>query len=95
MDIPRRVGGAEVFKYSEIDSRHKHTKSCNHDINGKVLGKAKWGAICKYENSDMYYLFFCYEESELSDTVHESMEEAMEQAEFEYEGIRKTWKKTS
>lgn len=49
-------------------------------------------AICQYKNDDAFYLFGCDESwSSLTDTSHQSLGEAKEQAEFEYEGISRTW----
>jgi len=40
------------------------------------------------------YLFGCDSQWHVqSDTFHDSIEEAMEQAEFEYVGVSKTWTK--
>jgi hypothetical protein len=39
-----------------------------------------------------YYLFGCDAEwNTVTDTWHKTLEEALEQAEFEYEGVSKTW----
>ena len=74
-----------------INKSCRHTKNCSHEFNGKTLGKAKWAAISKPKSSGSCYLFFCYEGDELTDTAHESVEEAKEQAEWEYEGITNAW----
>ena len=93
-DVPKKVGEAKVVLYSPIDQRHKHTGQCKHEVSGVVLGKAEWAAICQYENDTGYYLFLCYESDDLSDTYHETIEDAKEQAELEYEGIASTWETT-
>jgi hypothetical protein len=49
-------------------------------------------AICRYEGEEAFYLFGCDAEwNPITDTWHPSLEEAQQQAEFEYEGVRDTW----
>ena len=95
IEIPRAIGEAKVILYSPIDQRHKATGVCNHEISGGQMKKAKCAAICQYENGHGFYLFICYESEQMSDTYHENLEEAKEQAEFEYEGISNTWIKST
>jgi len=90
---PKFIGDAKVLLYSAVDGRHKPTGACEHEVSGEKMGKAKWAAICNHESDNGYYLFFCYKAGVLSDTYHENLVEAKEQAEFEYEGISSTWEK--
>jgi hypothetical protein len=62
---------------------------------GGELARDFYGlAICKYENGGGYYLFYCNEDWEtITDTWHETMEDAMEQAEFEYTNTKTDWTK--
>lgn len=89
---PEQVGGAKVVLYTKIDERHDHTGNCKQIVAG-VLMRAAFGlAICQYEGEENYYLFGCDENwNTLTDTWHETLEEAKEQAEFEYEGTHQTW----
>jgi len=49
-------------------------------------------AICQYEKEDAFYLFGCDAEwNSQTDTWHQTVEEAKEQAEFEYQGTSGTW----
>lgn len=49
-------------------------------------------AICKFENDNGFYLFYCLENWEvITDTYHDSIEDAMKQAEFEYAGSITSW----
>jgi hypothetical protein len=49
-------------------------------------------AICQYPGMSEFYLFGCDAEwNTVTDTFHETLEEAKHQAEFEYEGTRTTW----
>ena len=78
--------------YTPIDSRHRHTGHTQQIVAGAVLGPAMGLAICQYEGESHYYLFGCDEGwNSLSDTWHETLEDAQDQAEHEYEGTRSTW----
>lgn len=91
--IPREVGDAKVVLYSPIDHRHRHTGNCRQIVDGALMGAAAGLAICKDDEEGAYYLFGCDENWEtLTDTWHQSMDEAKRQAEFEYEGVSATWK---
>ena len=94
-EIPTNIGRSKVILYSQIDQRHIPTGTCKNEIDGVLMKNAKWAAITQYDNDSGYYLFFCYESDQLSDTYHGTIEEAKEQAEFEYEGITSTWKETT
>ncbi len=90
--IPDTVGGATVICYTPIDARHRHTGNTKQIVGGVLLGPAKGLAVCQYEGESAFYLFGCDEEwNSLSDTWHETLEDAKEQAEFEYEGTKETW----
>ncbi len=81
-EIPTNIGESKVILYSHIDQRHTPTGACKHEIDDILLKNAKWAVITKYDNDSGYYLFFCYETDHLSDTYHETLEEAKEQAEY-------------
>jgi hypothetical protein len=49
-------------------------------------------AICQYAGEDAFYLFGCDPDwQSITDTWHQTLEEAQEQAEFEYERVSQTW----
>lgn len=90
--VPAIVGGARVVCYTPIDSRHRLTGNAKQIVGGALVGPASGLAICQYEGDTAYYLFGCDAEwNSLSDTWHETLEDAKEQAEFEYEGTSNTW----
>ena len=92
--IPKEVGGASVVLYTPIDERHRHTGNCEQIVAGELMGAAAGLAICQYEGEDSFYLFGCDENWEtVTDTWHQTLQEAKEQAEFEYEGVSATWQK--
>jgi hypothetical protein len=56
------------------------------------MGPARCLAICQYPEQPGHYLFYCDDEwTCITDTWHQTREDAMQQAEFEYEGVSKTW----
>ena len=58
----------------------------------KILGPFAALAICKRIDDSSYWLFYCDENWNVqSDGWYESIEEAKNQAEFEYEGVSALW----
>jgi hypothetical protein len=91
---PRVIGNAKVLYYSPIDHRHRPTGGCKQMVAGVLQGAAAGLAICQYEGEDEFYLFGCDSEwKENTDTWHPTVEHAMRQAEFEYEGVSSTWQR--
>ena len=91
-DAPIEIDWAAVVLYTPIDGRHRWTGNCEHYVAGELFGPAAGLAICRYEGQAGFYLFGCDENwGTVSDTWHETLEEAKGQAEFEYEGVSQTW----
>jgi hypothetical protein len=92
VDCPDIVGGAKVICASHIDGRHRHTGNTSHVVAGDLVAPASGLAIGQYSDEDTFYLFGCNEVwDNVTDTCHGTLQEALEQAEFEYEGVSKTW----
>ena len=92
--IPKVVGGASVILYTPIDERHRHTGNCRQIVAGVLMGAASGLAICQYEGESSFYLFGCDDDwNTVTDTWHETLEDAKAQAEFEYEGVNETWQR--
>ncbi|MBC7900569.1 MAG: hypothetical protein H7070_11020 [Saprospiraceae bacterium] len=90
--IPKQVSNANVVAYTVIDERHRHTGNCEQIVAGVLMGAALGLAICQYDGETSFYLFGCDENWDvLTDTWHETLADAKEQAEFEYDGISATW----
>ncbi|MGD0260392.1 MAG: hypothetical protein ABSD29_11280 [Verrucomicrobiota bacterium] len=86
------IEGAKLILWTPIDDRHRATGGCRHYHDGQIAGVASWMAICRFDEGEACYLFRYHPDSNrYSDTFHESVEEAKHQAEFEYEGVSKTW----
>lgn len=90
--VPKTIGGARVVCFTPIDQRHRHTGNCKQIVGGAVQGPAAGLAICQYARDDAYYLFGCDADwNTVTDTWHQTLDEAKQQAEFEYEGVSDTW----
>jgi len=90
---PDIVGGAKVILYASIE-RRRATGRTDHVHIGKSVNPTIGLAICKYENEDGYYLFGCDSNwKSVADTWHETVEEAIEQAEWEYGDLSGAWVK--
>jgi hypothetical protein len=88
---PEYINGAKVILFTPIDERHRPTGNCRQIVAG-VLGGPRAGlAICGYDDVEGCYLFGCDTSwCSVTDTWHPTVEEAMRQAEFEYEGVTTT-----
>jgi hypothetical protein len=89
---PKTIGGANVICYTPIDERHRFTGKTKQIVAGGLLGAMGGLAICQYPPDDAFYVFGCdSNRSSITDTWHQTVQEAKEQAEFEYEGVTRTW----
>src|SRR5665213_1928917 len=89
---PEELNDAKICLYSVIDHRHKPTGGCKHTVGGEVMGTASALAICQYADQNDYYLFYCDEDWQvLNDTWCQTIDDALNQAEFEYTGVKETF----
>jgi hypothetical protein len=78
--------------YSAIDARHQHTGRTRQIVAGVLQGPLAGLAICRYDEEVGFYLFGCDGHwNTITDTWHGSLEDAKEQAEWEYAGVTQTW----
>lgn len=90
--VPKMIGQAKVLLSVNIKDNIKFTGKTKQIIHGKLLGTMHGLAICAYDGDQGFYLFGCNEKWEsITDTYHDTIEEAVNQAEFEYEGTRNHW----
>jgi len=90
--MPNEIGGANLVCYLIPDSRHKKTGNTKHWVDGQLLEEIFGLAICNYENSNGFYLFYCDKNWEtITDTFHDTVEDAKDQAEFEFSNTISTW----
>ena len=90
--IPSAIGGARVLCFTVLDERHKHTGHTRQIVGGVLQERSAGLAICQYDGEEACYLFGCDPKwKAVTDTWHESLEDAKAQAAFEYEGVSDTW----
>ena len=90
--VPDIIGGARVICYSPIDERHSFTGKTRQIVAGQLIGAMSGLAICQYPDEDCFYLFGCDADwGTVTDTWHQTLDEALHQAEFEYAGVSSTW----
>ena len=85
-----QIDGAKILSYNNINFGNIRTGATLHvgisNDNIKIL------AIGKYDEDPGYYLFYCDNNlNVLNDTYHNTIDEAKEQAEFEFTNSNKTW----
>jgi hypothetical protein len=94
--VPNEISNATVIHYTILDTRHIPTGKCAHIVTGELINSVAGLAICQYTGEDSYYLFYCDQNwHTLTDTWHATLQDALNQAEFEYEGTKSTWLKRS
>jgi hypothetical protein len=88
-ELPRTLDGAKVLRYARVTESVEPTGRTRH-FKGNLLRPAFSVAIARYEDApdSGYYLFYLDEEGVVvTDTNHDSMEAALDQAAFEYAGL--------
>jgi hypothetical protein len=89
---PEDIGGFEVVCYTPIDDRHHATGRASHTIRGANAPDPAGLAICRDDRGGTFYLFYCDEDWEpMTDTWHQTLDGAKDQAEREFEGVSETW----
>lgn len=89
---PEISGDERLVCYSPIDERHRFTGACKQVVRGETMGAMASLMICYHESEQAFYLFGCDEDWQVvTDSWHQTLDDAKHQAEFEYEGISKTW----
>lgn len=89
--VPLFLAGAPVIAYTRLDGRQPPTGGPRHDAGGTLLGPAAGLAICR-DAEGGFYLFGCDADwNTVTDTWHETLDDALHQAEYEYEGVSGTW----
>ncbi len=77
-------------------SRHQATGNTRHYRNDREIPPPSELKIVSYSNDQGYYLLYLDAQgNELTDTYHESVESAMEQAAWEFNVLPDDWKNSS
>jgi hypothetical protein len=89
-DIPATIGNARVICYAVVNLLN------NSNAEGNDRKLIAGFAICQPEKEPGYYLFSCDANwKEFADTWHESIDDAIDQAEYECNGISKLFQKAT
>ena len=89
---PRMLEGGRVVCFARLDSGAQRTAKTLHVLMGGEFPPFRGLVIMKDQPGGPYYLLYCDEQwTALTDTWHETLEGAKQQAEFEYEGISQAW----
>ena len=89
--VPLFLAGNPVFAWTRIDPRQRHTGNTAHYALGIRLDPVAGLAICRNPEGS-FYLYGCDAEwNTITDTWHETLDDALYQAEHEYEGVGETW----
>jgi hypothetical protein len=92
-EVPDIVGGAKVIFYTSVEGKEA-TGRTEHIHVGQSVNPTVGLVICKYENEEGFYLFGCDSDWEsVTDSWHESIDDAIEQADWEYEDLYGAWVK--
>jgi len=84
---PPTIDGAIVLKVADL-SHAIPTGRTSHVVTGRPVRNFDALAIAEYEFEEDFYLFYCDETWKvITDTRHATVEDAIAQAEFEYESV--------
>lgn len=88
---PQELDGASVVKFAVVTPEVQPTGTTHHTIGGADFGPAAALAVARYPARDGIYLFYLDDDGRVvTDTWHPSLDDALAQAAFEYEGLRWT-----
>jgi hypothetical protein len=91
VEPPRELDGAKVLKYAVVTPDVEPTGATSHTVGGAEFGPAAALAIARYSGEDGTYLFYLDHDGRVvTDTWHESLDNALHQAASEYEGLNWT-----
>jgi hypothetical protein len=93
MQPPRELDGAVVIQWAEVTMDVLATNRTRHVVDGEAKEPFAQLAIARYPDDDGYYLFYLDAEGDVvTDTYHDSLAGAVEQADYEYIGL--AWRST-
>ena len=98
MEVPKTLDSAVVLRYARVTHDVRATGNTRHlrgglPVDGELVGgelipPARALAIGRYPDEHNVYLFGLDENGQVqSDTWHETVEDALAQAAYEYEGL--------
>ncbi|UCE89841.1 MAG: ClpX C4-type zinc finger protein [Pseudomonadota bacterium] len=93
---PRIIDGALVQAFAICDASVRYTDKSSTYHDGKPIGNVPGLALCRDMRTGDLLLFYCDENWEtLGARGFESLEQAKQQAQMEYEGLSSRWRDTN
>jgi hypothetical protein len=90
---PQMLDGGKVVCFAHLDERVRPTGNTVHMLAGGVFPPFRGLAVIEEATGGPYYLLYCDKDwHSLTDTWHETLDQAKAQAEFEFEGISRSWR---
>jgi hypothetical protein len=91
---PSQIDSALVLEYIILDTTQTKTGKTTHIVAGETVETVFGLAICKYSDDQGFYLFYCNRYwKTITDTYHDTIDKAKEQAEHEFSNTRTAWTK--
>lgn len=82
-----------ILRRTTLKPEHKPTGRTQHFHGTEELPTPTMLKVARYADDEGYYLFYCDDSGEeFTDTYHESLEEALAQAEWEFGVKPSEWK---
>lgn len=82
-----------LLKRVKLTSAHQRTGKTQHFHANRPIPEPVELRIVQYSSDPGFYLFYCDESgSEMTDTYHDSIQEAMAQANWEFQVKERDWK---
>ena len=81
---PEILDGARVLQFASL-SHSQPTGAAWHVVDGVVVSRFAGLAVARYDNNPSVYLFYCDDDwNVVTDTQHEDVSSAIQQANFEF-----------
>jgi hypothetical protein len=87
MPVPTCIDGAAVLAAADVRAARR-TGNTRHLVDGALRVDFSYVAIARYHGSDEVYLLYCDDEwAVVTDTCHDDVRAAVDQARFEFDGV--------
>ena len=88
---PNEIDGAAVLKYAVVTAEVEPSGKTRHFVGGVLFGPSAALAIVQHSGESAFYLLYLNGDGHVvTDTWHASLDDALHQANIEYEGLRWT-----
>lgn len=88
MTPPRDLDGAAVLTTASVSAARATGLTQHFRAGERVNEQIHWLAVGRYEGQPGFYLFYCGEDwTVVTDTFHDTVEGALDQARHEFDGV--------